>query len=349
MAGAILKMMFGMKMEQERLSILRSLSGLLSAGFTLSESLGECIGMTRHPRMKLTLTQILNHVESGYPFSIALAQSKLVNPFLVAVIRSGESSGDIQSAIDQSADILDTSYQGRLERSAVMIYPTLLMGVTIAAAIFLSVGVIPQMEMIYKHAGVCLPMLTRVIFGLGKGLMAASLGVFAALPLLGIGTVRRKIFTWLEFMAGKIPGWAAMSQLFHTQIWASMLGVLLRNHVPLPEALALTASAVPVPALKRQLLQIQKRIEEGQAPAVAFAAASWIPDLAKRLIRAGDRSGDLGSACQRIAILYEREYRMVSKRFLAIIEPVAVLTAGVVVTLLALGVVLPIADLGTLL
>jgi len=161
--------------------------------------------------------------------------------------------------------------------------------------------------------------------------------------------VRGELFSALTSRsAAVLPVLHQLVTAYRTMIWAGMLRVLLQNGIPVIEALDLVAQTGVSPGISSQFRKIKECILSGESVAEAFAGAGIIPDMALRLIRGGDRSGTLPEAVGKIERFYGAEYRINSKRVVALAEPAAVLLAGLLVAFVAVGVLLPLADIGSL-
>ncbi len=150
-------------------------------------------------------------------------------------------------------------------------------------------------------------------------------------------------------IADRIPALRNVNEAHGTALWTHCLGILLTHGIPLTDALDLTARTAVSAKSASELDETRNRIIAGESPAHAFSGITTAPSLARRLLAGGDAAGNLADACARVHQIYDAEYRNRTRRLLVLAEPLAVVVAGAFVILVALAVLLPVADLGGLL
>jgi type II secretory pathway component PulF len=335
---------------RERIGFLRTAAALIEAGFTLTEALEECARSSRNVFAMKQILSIRTAVAEGLSFSDALSRHPTFLPSIAAaLIRSGEETGTLAQALSQAATIFEQQHQSKTELSTMLIYPSVVIGIALFAAVFLSLTVIPKVTALYSAAHAAVPLMTRLALAFGKIALPAAGSIAAVIALLLNRRVRSIFSGRMERLITNLPGLRQIRSAYLTGFWTGALGILLHRRIPFPDALDIASQSLDDPALKASFKRLRKRMEEGIAPGDAFASDSGFPDLAIRLIKAGDRSGSLPDMLERISKLYEFEYKMLSRRFMTLAEPVAILIAGLFVITIALAVILPVADLGGLL
>ena len=335
--------------QREQITVLHSMTALLEAGFPLSEVISESLKNVTHPSLKTGLTHICNAVNAGSHFSDALTEHPVFPGVVTGLVRAGEASGTLDRALSEAAELLEVRFQRKQEISAALTYPLLIVFLTALAAIFLAVTIIPRIADLYTASGHPAPMVTRIILWSGRGLLLACAAALAAIPVFLTGNRMRHLQSILDKTIHCIPVFARLQDAWLTGLWARTLSILLSNGIPAPDAVRLTGDLMAGTPLERHFKSIESQIREGQSIPSAFAAAGRFPDLALRLIQAGDRAGTLAASLEKVARIHDVEYRVLSRKLVALAEPLAVIFAGLLVLLVALGVMLPMADLGGLL
>lgn len=337
----------------------RSLAALLDARFPLVDALKECIDQTATHEVQSALETVCARINAGQSLAVSMAAEPVFPQLAVALVRTGESAGTLADALSHAADILELKQEGHRNLSAALTYPAVIMTVTLLASLFLATVIAPQVGDMYQRLGHDMPLLTRlVIIG---GYCLTGLFIILSTIIIVRGPIRRlpKITgpnppesptpSFSSTILRKIPFFRTIDETHGTALWTFCLETLLRHRIDLPEALAVTAHGAAGPAIRTDLLTARQRIIAGESPGNAFSTMDTAPPLARRILQAGDRAGDLAEACGRVHTILNAEYQNRTRRILALVEPVAVVIAGCFVILVALAVILPIAELGGLL
>lgn len=358
--------------DREQMLLFRTLAALLESRVPLAEALDECIRTGVAGNAPAWLIRVRDRVCAGESLSGALTKEHAVAPVAGALVQTAESTGAMAPALHQVADILEMRRENSQTLASALTYPAIIMVITFFAAIFMATAILPRLESMYHQAGRELPVITRIItsgtFFLG---LIAIVTVLTGMIAAGVRRLRydkpdsprrqspdsgsepissnSRVTIALWGLLERIPLVRTVNQVHATALWTHCLGILLRSDIPLPDALALTAETALYPVTAQELTRVRSQIVAGDNPTAAFAQMTSTPALALRLLAGGDAAGDLVEACSRVQHLYEMEYRSAIRRLLVLAEPVAVVIAGGLVILVALSVLLPIADLGGLL
>jgi general secretion pathway protein F len=171
---------------------------------------------------------------------------------------------------------------------------------------------------------------------------------------LGSGALLIALIALLSNPAMRARLWESLSRLplvgpwiRETEVgrWAAMLGILLENRVPLLNALALAASGVGIQSVRGVLDHAQREIRGGKKIAEALAAGALLSPTAINLIRVGERSGQLDQMLNTLARLYGDASRERLKRFLILLEPIAILLIGGVIGFIIIAIMLAVTSL----
>jgi len=127
--------------------------------------------------------------------------------------------------------------------------------------------------------------------------------------------------------------------------WASMLGAMLESRVPIVTAMDLSISGLRLPVLRSKLMQVQRDIRSGVRLADALEASRAVGATGVNLVRVGERSGALAPMLQALAKLHEEAGRDRMRRFLLLLEPVAILLVGGVIGIIMVAIMLAVTSL----
>ena len=346
--------------DTELMSVFRTLAALAAARVPLVESLDECLDQPLSARTHDWLTRTRNSVNAGEPLSNALQAEPSIPSLIVALVKTAESTGTMAGTFEKAADFLEMQHERSRALVSALIYPAVILVVTLAASLFLAAVVMPQIDTMYRQAGRNLPLITHIMRYAVYGVL--TLTVVIALFTIFSRRTRKKAMRDRSATLSKqnlrkpakfrleIPILSKLTEAHSTAFWAYSVGTLVSHGVLLPEALELTSQTVaPGSIMAGEIQSAYLRIIAGEKPGDAFQSIQTLPPLARRLLAGGDAAGNLAEACQRIHRIYDAEYRLWNRRLTAFAEPIAVLIAGVFVILAALAVIIPVADLGGLL
>ena len=335
--------------DREHAVWFRTLAALQMSHVPLPEALEECIEITSSQSLRTTLMRVRDRLVAGESFSDALDAETAVPVMAVALIRTAESTGTMAEALNEAADILELRQENAQTLASALTYPALILGISMAAAAFLAITVVPQLETMYRQAGRELTLLTRFMATAGTitgSIIAVSVLIAGLSIAAGIrqpaGTIRIRLQAWID----RLPILGTVRQCHATSLWTHCLAILLKHGIPLADALDLTSRTAFNPVTAAELAEARAAILSGQSPAKAFRSMKSTPPLAVRLLAGGDAAGDLAGAADRVHLLYSTEYRRNVRRLLVLAEPLAIVVAGLFVILIALSVLLPVAELG---
>ena len=330
--------------SQELLALLRAGLNLVEAFETLSEK--EHAGGT-----KSMLDRILSELYSGKTLSLALETFPGTFPALyVATIRASERTGNVQEALERYI-----AYQSRFEQVkkmmiTAMIYPALLIGVGGAVTLFLLGYVVPKFSRIFLERGTELPLLTRLLVDWGNLLNEYSwqtgLAAIAVVALLVFAVARPTLRAQLVRQLWKVPGAGEKMRLYQLARMYRTLGMLLHGGMPIISALGLMRDLLD-PALRGQLDLATKSISEGGTTSQAMLDHGLSTPVATRMLRVGEKTGDLGSMMERIAAFYDEDLARSAEVFTRAFEPALMVLIGAIIGSIVLLMYLPIFELAS--
>ena len=330
-------------LNQEMLVLLRS-------GLPILQVLDTLVERMEPGRLMETLQEVRNDVKGGSALSDAFGRFSAIFPHLyVASIRAGEQSGDLPITLGRYI-----AFQKRVEairakvRSATF-YPIILaVAVTVVLA-FLLFYVIPSFTQIYADANVELPMLTRLVIGLSNGLVS---GLPFWLPLVLAGTVLLRLYLRSEsgaYLADRlklrIPFFGSMLAEYALSTFSRTLATTLSSGIPIVQSMQMSRGTLNNRLLERELSGAIKRIQEGSKISDALEQTGSFPVIALRMIGVGETSGSLNDMLADIADYYEGEVERRLDRLTTMIEPLMMLTMGLLIGGIVVAMYVPIFQL----
>ncbi len=323
----------------------RQLSILLSSGVPLMDALQSLSAERRGFYMEM-LIAIKEKVAGGSSLSKALEDFGRVFPeFYINMVHSGEQSGTLDRVLMRLADFLEGRNTVRARVRSSMIYPALMMGVSIVILSFLFTFVIPKIVKIFHDTKATLPLITQFLIIVSN----VFVNYWWVLAGLAGGAVisLRKLFTshrlFVDRILLKLPG--NMVQSLYYYRFARNLGFLLEGGLPMLRALSLSAKSMGNMVLEQSVLNAERRVAEGQS---LSSTLEGFPPVFLRLIATGEKSGRLPETLSRAAQSYEEEFNRKVNGAVSLFEPVMILVMGLVVLFIVLAVLLPMFQLNQL-
>ncbi|MCX2865123.1 type II secretion system F family protein [Paucibacter sp. PLA-PC-4] len=336
----------------DKVVALRELGTLLKAGVALEEALSSLAAGHVGSALGAALSRALTSVRAGQSLHAAVLDSGLVLPdHLLTLVRVGEASGQIASALNDAAEQMEQSLRITQELRNALIYPAVLVSAGTAAVLIIFIGVIPRFAPLLKGSRANVPEFSMWVIEtavamkanlLVLGLVAAALvmGVVVALSRPGL---RQTLMDRLA-QAPVLGPWLRDAEVGR---WATLMGTMLRNRVPLLEALRLSHGAAGLRDFARLITSAARELEHGRSLYECFRHSSWIPPARLNLIKVGERSGTLDAMLLSLGSMQTEAARQRQKQAMALIEPVAILLIGAVIGVLMVSVMMAITSMNT--
>ena len=330
--------------NQELLVLIRSGLPILQVLDTLIERMepGATLDMLREVR---------EDVRGGSALSEALEKFPRQFPHLyIASIRAGERTGEIPVTLGRFI-----VYQKRAEalRSKVRgatFYPILLGIAVCAVLLFLFLYVIPTFSQIFADAQVPLPFLTRLLIAAADGL-AGSLPLLV--PLLLAAAFGGRLFfrsergsLLLDRLKLVVPYIGTLLVNYALAGFCRTFGTVLASGIPVVQAMQMARGTLNNQVLEVRLNRAMRRVEEGAAIAESLEQTGFFPLIALRMIAAGETGGSLGEMLMDVADYYEGEVERMLELLTTLIEPVMMMSMGVLIGGIVIAMYIPIFQLG---
>lgn len=327
----------------------QELLSLLNSGISIVEAIETLTEKEHRPAVRATLQRIVVGLREGKPFSATLEDAPQAFPALyAATIRASERTSGLGEALARYiayASQLET-LRGRLVSAA--IYPALLVAVGGLVILFLMGYVVPRFSHIYEDMGGNLPLLSRLLLQWGlavENYWPLLLGLAAALAMVAMqGSVRRMVTQRLMRLMWRIPAMGERMRVFQLTRMYRTLGMLLLGGIAIVPALDMVTGLLST-ALQTRLTQVTKSIREGNAISQAFEAGGLTTAVALRMLRVGERAGNMGEMMERIAAFHDEEMARWAEWATRLFGPLLMLLMGLLIGVIVVLMYLPIFQL----
>jgi type IV pilus assembly protein PilC len=327
-------------------------AALVKAGLPILQSLEILHKRTEKPRFRNVLDSIIRDIKGGMALSDAMARHPtFFSPLYTATVRAGEKSGALVDVLRRF-----TTYQKKMiavvsKVKMSLAYPIFLVVALVGVLALFFLYVIPNFTQMYSDQAGSLPFLTTLLISFTELLTRFAPVVLLGLVALGIG-----VSIWKKSEAGrtaldgiklKVPLVRSLiTQYLLAQITRT-LATVLRGGISLVPALDTTAGVINNRVMANKLSESRALVTGGVSLANAFERTGLAPDMTVRMIEVGESSGDLPTMLEDVADFYDQEVENRLTALTTMIEPVLMLSMGLVMAVIVVALYLPIFEMGS--
>jgi general secretion pathway protein F len=326
----------------------QELLSLLNSGITIVEAVETLAEKENRPAVRSVLQGIVSGLREGRPFSAVLEDvPQAFPPLYVATVRASERTSGLDEALGRYiayATQLET-LRGRLVSAA--IYPALLVAVSGLVILFLMGYVVPRFSHIYEDMGGDLPFLSRLLLQWGKAVeryWPVLIGLAAAVVVAAVNGGGRRVGQRLLRLLWRFPAAGERMRVFQLARLYRTLGMLLRGGIPIGPALDMVSGLLSA-ALQPSLTSATQSIREGNTISQAFEANGLTTAVALRMLRVGERAGNMGEMMERVAAFHDEEMARWAEWVTRLLGPLLMLLMGLVIGAVVVLMYLPIFQL----
>ncbi len=331
----------------------RQIAGLVTSGLPLERALTALTDEAEDERQRNLLASLRAEVNAGSTFAKALAQHpREFSSIYTAVIGAGEQSGSLGQVLERLADDLEEQQALKSKLIGAALYPAIVTLVAIVIVLFLVGYVVPQVANVFAGTKRALPFLTVAMLAISDFVRNYGWLVLIAIVLATIGSrialrnddVREKFdAAWLN-----IPLIGKLARGYNAARFASTLAMLATAGVPILKSLQAAAMTLNNRAMRTDALDALVMVREGAPLASAIAQKKRFPGIVSMFARLGEQTGQLPLMLSRAAKQLSAEVQRRAMHLATLLEPMLIVTMGLVVMLIVLAVLLPIIQLNQL-
>lgn len=329
----------------------RQLHTLLRAGVPIMRALAGLQESSTNPAMRAVIQDVRQSLDSGRELSQSLARHpRVFSPFYLSMVRVGEMTGRLEEVFIRLFEHLEFERFMKEQVKSALRYPSFVVAAMVIAMFIVNIWVIPAFAKVFKGFNTELPLMTRLLIGFSDFivawwplLIAGIVGGFTA--FVAWRKTSRGGYAWDRFklripIAGKIVHKATMAR------FARSFALAARSGVPIIQALSNVADTVDNAFIAAKVEKMRDGVERGESILRTSVAAGVFTPVVLQMIAVGEESGALDDMMQEIADMYQSEVEYELKTLAQQIEPILILLLGIMVLILALGIFLPLWDLG---
>jgi general secretion pathway protein F len=341
------------KIKQDSLiAAIRQLAVMVNAGISIHDSIQEIADSTNDQRLKKILNAIAEDINSGSSLSKSMHNYRFeLGNLTLAMVELGEKTGNLAESLYALSRMLEEIRANIIKFKKAMAYPRNVMIAMAIAFTVLITYVIPKFKAIFHSLGAHLPLPTIILLKLeylfnhyGFYLLGALIVAFFVLRYL-INTNRRIKFGFhalllRTYLIKKIIMFSTLSRF--TLVFAA----LTKAGIPIADALETTITMIDNLPLKTKLANVRATVEKGGTLHDGLNETGLFENMIIQMISAGESSGQLDDMMSKVADYYKMKFDAIIDNLAEAIEPIMLIMIGGMVLLLALGIFLPMWNMG---
>jgi general secretion pathway protein F len=337
----------------DKILVVRELATLLRAGIPLADAVNSLASARGGTAMGEALQRAWRALNAGETFVAALEKADISFPVYVSQLAAtGEITGKLAAALTDAARQMEYDDRVRQELRNSLTYPVILVMAGISAVLLIFLFVVPRFANLVKGSRAAdIPEISLWVINIGLFMKSNWLGlllVVLALIMALIISLRddRGRTRWLSRLA-KAPLIGVWLTEAETGRWATTLGTLLGNRVPILSALELAAQGLRFPDMRRSMQFVLRDVRGGATLADTVAKYGIVNATGINLIRVGEKSGELPQMVATLGELQSEAGRNRMKRFLLMLEPIAILVLGAIIAVIMVAIMMAITSINT--
>ena len=337
---------------REFLEFNQELATLLKAGMPLVQSLDLLRGGISDPLFRSVLDAVYERVKAGSALSDAFEEHGTLFPRVyTASLMAGERSGSLEVVLRRY--VAYTKLAGAVRRKTIsaLIYPAVLVTLAVVVVSVIVLKLVPAFSEFYASFNAELPLVTRIIVRGSTVLSANILLVLAAVALAGVALVywvrQPGVRLRMDRAILRLPWAGSVARKFSTAQLARTLATLLGGGIPLVNALEIAGRSIGNRHMARELEQVAQSVREGQGLAATMRTTGLFPDVAVKMTEVGEATGALQEMLNSLSEFYDEEIETNMDRFVTLVEPVLLITMGLVIAALLLALYMPLFQLSS--
>lgn len=330
---------------------IRQLYSLLHAGVPIIRALHGLAENTRNAKLKRTIRQTAGRLENGRSLAESMVAFPDVFPsLLIALVRVGEDSGRLEESLLRMARNLEQERETRQQVKTALRYPTFVMIAIVIAIGIVNVFVIPAFSDVFDQMDAELPLPTVMLITVSEFTVA-----YWPLMLAGVVALVLAFKAWTRTERGRLrwdrvklrlPVVGSIMLRALLARFARTLSMALRSGVPVLQALSAVARTTDNAHVSKGIEQMREGIERGESLLQVARDTGLFTPLVLQMLAVGEETGRVSEMMDEVAEFYEREVEVDLNKLSSYIEPIVIGFIGVLVLILALGIFLPMWQMG---
>mgnify|MGYP006275470659 CR=1 FL=1 len=341
-----------MKVPSEELTVFtREFAAMHAAGISLVRAL-DFYSESSHTDLGRICSDMVARMEAGTSLSRAMRQYPLAfTDVYASLVEAGEQSGELREILHKLADLHERNRALRQRVIATLTYPAILLLASAACLCFFIFVVLPSILPLFESLKIDLPLITRVLAEVGRflhhplswlgmaglGAGAMHLGRVLQRRTQTDDTLRRRLETFIL----RIP---AVGPVIEKVIAARMIytiSTLMQSGMFMETSLLKAGKVAGNLVFEERMKSAVEDIHDGDLMSSALERYRVFPRTILQIIAASEEAGGLTTSLQRAARMYEEDVEISLASLSALLEPLILVSMGLVSAFIVLSIIIP--------
>ncbi len=330
----------------------RQMYALTRAGIPIVQAVSGLAEMSRSELLKDALHAISARLKSGVSLATAMQErSDVFSHIFVSLVHVGENTGRLDEAFKRLMQHIELERETRNRISQAFRYPTIVLSAMVLAMAIINLFVIPSFSKVFRKLGENLPLPTQILVATSQFtvnywwvILIVTGGVVFA--LMTWKKTEQGALTWDKFKL-RIPIIGDILNKIALSRFTRSFAMMAESGVPIVQSLGIVGATLGNRYIESSIGNIRRGVERGDSLARSAAATHMFTPLILQMIAVGEETGALDKLLHDVSDFYEEEVDFQLKKLADAIEPIVLVFMGILVLVLALGVFLPMWELGS--
>lgn len=330
--------------------ITRQLATMLESGIALLKAIGIIEKQVEKPKLKAIFSQIKNDVSQGQTLSSSLAKNpKYFDKLYISMVKAGEASGSLDIVLTRLAKSKEESEELRGKVKGAMIYPIIVVSVSIIIVYGLMAFVVPRFVEMFDGAGMKMPALTQVIINISK--ITAKFWHVILFGTIGLIVFFIKTLKTPKGKATfdktilKVPLAGDLMRKVSVARFTRTMATLLSSGVPILVAFDIASDTSGNTIISSAIVLARNSIKEGNTIAKPLEQSGEFPIMVTQMIEVGEESGTITEMLNKVSDFLETDIKQGLQALVAAMEPLAIVIMAVIVGTIVIALFLPLFSL----
>ncbi len=331
----------------------KQLAALLASGTSIEHALLILKNESTNNKVVKLADSIIHDLTSGNALSVALSKHpKIFDQIYVSSIKAGENSASLDKVFNELSSYLEKQYLAQSQLQSALVYPILLLVVSLGVIYALVSIVLPQVVEQFISTNIELPLITKILLNLSDifPFIFGSLGFVIALSILFYNSkfisINAKTFIAKLFL--KSPIFGNLILFSQTSRFCASMHLMLSAGLNTVDGLAIAKNTFTNQYLKKDFTAILSKVKRGQSLSNAFSSSNVFPSVFKQLLSSGDIGNQVATMFLNIRDYLEQEVDTKKNIILTLLQPLVILFMGGFVMLIVLSIMLPLLQMNNL-
>jgi type IV pilus assembly protein PilC len=325
----------------------RQFATMINAGLSLLRTINILADQTENPTLKNAIGDMRDDVERGSSLSASMSKHpKIFSGLFVAMVRAGETGGQLDTVLTRVADNFEADYKLRQKVKAAMTYPVVVAGIAVLLVTVMLLFIVPTFAEMFKGLGGELPLPTQILLTLSQAakwlvplLVVLAIAGFIAYKRLRKSNAQFRLRA--DRLKLKIPIFGDLFQKIALSRFARTLALLLRAGVPVLQALDIVAETTGNEVLTRATHDVKDSVRSGETMAGPLERHGVFPPMVVQMISVGEDTGAIDAMLDKVSDFYDQEVESTTESLTSLIEPIMIAVLGGIVGAMIIALYMP--------